>query len=65
MLNISRSEFYDSLQRPRSNVALENEAVADEVRLVFHEPKGRYGCKRIQKILEKNISGLTTNVLLA
>jgi putative transposase len=52
MLNISRSEFYDYLQRPRSNRALENEALADEVRLVFHEHKGRYGCKRIQKVLE-------------
>src|SRR5690606_31389900 len=53
MLNISRSEFYDYLQRPRSNRSLENEALADEVRNVFYEHHGRYGCKRIQKTLEQ------------
>ncbi|MEZ2578061.1 IS3 family transposase [Buttiauxella ferragutiae] len=26
--------------------------MADEVRFVFHEHKGRYGCNRIKKLLE-------------
>lgn len=53
ILNISRSEYYDYLQRPRSDRSLENEALADEIRNVFYGYHGRYGCKSIQKVLEK------------
>lgn len=53
MLNISRSEYYDYVQRPKSNRSLENEALADEVRRIFFEHHRRYGCKRIQKVLEQ------------
>ena len=53
MLNISRSEFYNYLQRHRSHRSLENKALADEIKTIFHEHHGRYGCKRIQKVLEQ------------
>jgi putative transposase len=53
ILNISRSEYYDYLQRPKSNRSLENEALAEEISDIFYEHHGRYGCKRIQKVLEK------------
>lgn len=53
ILNISRSGFYDYLNRRKSKRAIENEALTEIIEDIFHENKGRYGSRRIQKVLEQ------------
>ncbi|PEV82594.1 hypothetical protein CN429_13745, partial [Bacillus cereus] len=52
-LNISRSGYYEYLQRKPSKRALENEVLSEEIQKIFEEHKGRYGSLRITKVLEK------------
>lgn len=58
-LNISRSGFYEHLQRKPSNRAIENEVLSQHIKRIFEEHKGRYGAKRISKSLEKE--GVSAN----
>lgn len=53
VLKISRSGFYHYLRRPKSKRAIENEALIEIIEEIFHEHQGRYGARRIQKVLEK------------
>jgi len=52
-LNISRSGFYEYLQRKPSNRSIENEVLSQHIKRIFDEHKGRYGAIRITKSLEK------------
>ena len=52
-MRISRSGFYDYLKRGKSNRAIENEALTEMIEDIFHEHQGRYGARRIQKVLEQ------------
>ncbi|MGR5907947.1 transposase [Bacillus paranthracis] len=52
-LNISRSGYYEYLQRKPSKRVLENEVLSEEIQQIFKEHKGRYGSLRITKVLEK------------
>jgi len=52
-LNISRSGFYEYLQRKPSNRAIENEVLSGHIKRIFEEHKGRYGARRISKSLAK------------
>lgn len=51
ILNISRSGFYDYLNRKPSNRSIENELLSQNIKRIFEEHKGRYGSKRIAKSL--------------
>ncbi|WP_141525796.1 IS3 family transposase [Bacillus pseudomycoides] len=52
-LNISRSGYYEYLQRKPSKRTLENRVLSEEIQQIFEEYKGRYGSLRITKVLEK------------
>lgn len=52
-MRISRSGFYDYLKRRKSNRAIENEALTEMIEDILHEHQGRYGARRIQKVLEQ------------
>lgn len=58
-LHISRSGFYEYLKRKESDRAIENKILSQEIKHVFEEHKGRYGCLRISKALENE--GLKIN----
>ncbi|MDO5601885.1 MAG: IS3 family transposase [Oscillospiraceae bacterium] len=34
---------------------MENEALTEMIENIFHENKGRYGARRIQKVLEQHV----------
>ena len=51
MLNIARSGYYAYLHRRKSKNKIENEALAEMITDVFYEHKGRYGARRIQRVL--------------
>lgn len=53
ILKISRSGYYDYLQRKKSKRTIENEALTEMIEDIFHENNGRYGTRRIQLVLEK------------
>ena len=53
ILRISRSGYYDYLKRRKSRRAIENEALTEMIEDIFHEHKGRYGSRCIQKVLEE------------
>ena len=53
ILKVSRSGYYDYLNRRKSNRAIENEALTEMIEDIFHKNKGRYGARRIQLILER------------
>ena len=56
ILKISRSGFYDFLHRHKSKRSIENEALAEMILDIFKENEGRYGSRRIQKVLlQRNI----------
>ena len=56
ILRISRSGYYDYLHRRKSKRSIENEALAEIIADVFKENEGRYGSRRIQKVLlQRNI----------
>ena len=58
-LNVSRSGFYEYLQRKPSKRMLENEVLSQEIKRIFEEHKSRYGSKRISKVLQQN--GINVN----
>lgn len=47
ILNISRQGYYFYLKRKKSNRAIENEVLVEEIRKVYTENKGLYGSPRI------------------
>ena len=53
ILKVSRSGYYDYLNRRKSNRAIENEALTEMIEDIFEKNKGRYGARRIQLILER------------
>lgn len=53
ILRISRSGYYDYLNRRKSKRTIENEALIEMIEDIFHEHKVRYGARRIQKVLEQ------------
>ena len=52
-MKVSRSGFYEYLQRRKSNRTIENEALYEIIKKIFEEHKGRYGARRIGLVLEK------------
>lgn len=58
-MNISRSGFYEYLNRKPSKRTLENEVLSNEIRRIFEEHKRRYGSIRISKVLK--LQGITVN----
>lgn len=56
ILKISRSGYYDYLHRRKSKRSIENEALSEIISDIFKENEGRYGSRRIQKVLlQQNI----------
>ena len=53
-MKISRSGYYDYLTRRKSKRTIENEDLTEIIEDVFHEHNGRYGSRRIQKVLEQH-----------
>lgn len=51
ILRVSRSEYYDCLNRPKSNAQIEREALEGFVAEKFEPHKGRYGYRRINREL--------------
>ena len=51
ILKISRSGYYDYLHRRKSKRSIENEALSEFILDIFKENDGRYGSRRIQKVL--------------
>lgn len=56
ILSISRSGFYEYLHRRKSKRTIENEALTEMIEEIFYEHQGRYGARRIQRVLFKEIS---------
>ena len=59
VLNVSRSGYYDYLRRPKSNRAIENEALKESIQEIFYEFKERYGSPRIAIVLNRR--GITAS----
>ncbi len=56
ILRISRSGYYAYLHRRKSKRIIENEALTEIIKDIFHEHQGRYGARRIRQVLlQKNI----------
>jgi putative transposase len=53
ILKISRSGYYDFLQRKKSKRTIENEALTEMITDIFVENNGRYGARRIQMVLKQ------------
>ena len=53
ILRISRSGYCEYLKRKKSNRTIENEGLTEMIEIIYHENKGRYGARRIQKVLEQ------------
>lgn len=53
ILKISRSGYYDFLQRKKSKRTIENEALIEMITDIFVENNGRYGARRIQVVLKR------------
>jgi transposase InsO family protein len=53
-MKVSRSGYYDWLNRPISNRALENQQLTKSIKEVFLQNRNVYGTRRIVKILAKN-----------
>lgn len=53
ILKISRSGYYDFLQRKKSKRTIENEALTEMITDIFVENNGRYGSQRIQMVLKQ------------
>lgn len=58
-LKISRSGYYDYLQRKKSKRTIENEALIEMIEEIFQENSGCYGARRIQLVLQKQ--GINVN----
>lgn len=55
-MKISRSGYYEYLHRRKSKRSIENEDLAEMILDIFKENEGRYGSRRIQKVLlQRNI----------
>ena len=54
ILRVSRSEYYDYLNRPKSNAQIEREALEGFVVEKFEPRKGRYGHRRINRELRRD-----------
>ena len=54
-LNISRSGFYEYLQRKKSNYSVENKSLSKEVKRVFEEHKGEYGSLESNRSVENKL----------
>lgn len=52
-MKVSRSGYYDWLNRPISNRALENQRLTQSIKEVFLKNHNIYGTRRIVKILAK------------
>ncbi|MGG5371699.1 hypothetical protein IGI67_003368 [Enterococcus sp. AZ196] len=52
-LNVSRAGYYLFCQREPSNLEIENETLAELLKEIFLEHKGRYGARRIKFVLQK------------
>ncbi|GEM_PF-1762200 len=59
ILRISRSGYYDFLQRKKSKRIIENEALTEMIEDIFHGNSGRYGARRIQQVLEQKLEAKT------
>lgn len=53
ILQTSHSGFFDYFKRRKCSRAIENEVLIDMIEDIFHEHQGRYGARRIQKVLEQ------------
>lgn len=53
ILKISRSGYYDFLQRKKSKRTIENEALTEMITDIFIENNSRYGARRIKLVLEQ------------
>lgn len=54
LLRVSKSGFYEYLNRKKSNAQIEQEALEGFVIEAFHRHKGRYGYRRINRELRKS-----------
>ena len=54
ILRVSRSEYYDYLNRPKPNARIEREALEGFVVEKFEPRKGRYGYRRINRELRRD-----------
>jgi len=52
-LNVSRAGYYLFRHREASNLEIENETLAELLKEIFLEHKGRYGSRRIKFVLQK------------
>ena len=50
-LSVSPSGYYAWCSRPKSRRAVEDEALTEDIKLVFNEHKGRYGSPRVKREL--------------
>lgn len=63
ILKISRSGYYEYLHRRKSKKSIENEALAEMILDIFKENEGRYGSRRIQKVLlQRNVRIMKTSL---
>ena len=53
VLEVSRSGYYEWLQRKPSARAIDDAMLAAEIREIFHEHRGRYGAPRIRRALSR------------
>lgn len=52
-LNVSRTGYYLFCHREPPNLEIENETLAELLKEIFLEHKGRYGARRIKFVLQK------------
>jgi putative transposase len=53
-MKVSSSGYYEWLNRPKSNRAIENQRLTKSIKEVFVSNRNVYGTRRIAKILAKN-----------
>jgi len=58
-LGVSRSAYYGWVNTPLSAKQLEDEKLAEKIKMIFNKHKKRYGARRIKKVLAKE--GLTVS----
>jgi len=51
MMQVSRSSFYDWLNRAKSARELENERLTEKITIIFQEGRRTYGTRRIKRLL--------------
>ena len=65
ILRVSRSEYYDYLNRPKPNAQIEREALEGFVVEKFEPCKGRYGYRRINRELRRDGIAVSEKRVLA